>query len=201
VIVVELNPDIVEPRCGKRRTSARSQSIRIKALRSGRNVIRFGSSSEIRSESTDESVVSSLGSSFDVKIDSIENCITKRSEFGITTQKHVPNSSSKGLSLSIRAESVIANTSAEREQYRFSLRLAVLNVRSNICSTIEQVGIAVIERNFAVIGKVHSRINRASGCIRKEIDESYDDDIVRRIAAIMSKRLFPFSLIICESAR
>jgi len=80
VVVIKLNPDIIKPGSFECSSNIGSKpAIRIRALRSRRDVIILRRRSEVLSESCNESSISGDTSSFNVKIYSIDDHVSKGS--------------------------------------------------------------------------------------------------------------------------
>jgi len=117
IIVVELNPNIIEPSITKGGSNSRSHhGVRIDTLGSTGDVI--GSSrlsSKVSSKLRNESSIAYRSSTFDVKIDSVKNSGSKGSNRASSSKEHIPDGGSEGCGWRIRAETVGTDGSTEGE--------------------------------------------------------------------------------------
>jgi len=177
VVVVELDPNVVEPAVGESETRLGAEPVvRVRALRSARDVVGLRGADEVSSELVDKVSIAGRGARFDVEIDSVEGGSSKRSNGSTSSEESVPDEIGESLSLRSRSETISAFSTTKREEDLLSLALAVFDVRSDVRAS-EQVLVAWV-RVVTVSGEVQGRIGRISRRSREVIDETNNDDIV-----------------------
>jgi len=92
VVVVKLNPDVIEPSVGKGESLTGTHPfVRIGALRSGSNIVSSRLADEVSSQLVDELGVTDRVSVLDVEIDSIDDSVSERSNVPVSTEEGVPD--------------------------------------------------------------------------------------------------------------
>lgn len=129
VVVVKLNPDVIEPGVGEGESLAGSHPVvGVGALRSRSDVVSSRSADEISSELVDKLAVSDGVSVLDVEIDSINDGVSEGSNRSVSTEESVPDESGKCLCLRSRSETIVSTRSSKREENLLALALTKLDV-------------------------------------------------------------------------